>query len=145
MVLSSACCGMYEYKTFDSSIVLAQKSIFRQTSNIMRTKSQNLNASSLILNIFAQSIEARCLVENEDVVVAAPTGVAPTTSERSSILLPTRVPLILPVLRYSVLNGCNTQGVVALLGWINWMLNVEYKHATQLDTLVLFAIEWPMN
>ena len=30
---------------------------------------------------FAQSIEARCYVENEDVVGAAPSGDAPTTSE----------------------------------------------------------------
>ena len=31
--------------------------------------------------VFALSIEARCFVENEDVVGAAPTGDAPTTSE----------------------------------------------------------------
>ena len=48
----------------------------------------------------AQSIEARCWVENEDVVGAAPTGDAPTTSEWSTILLPTVVRLILKVLRY---------------------------------------------
>ena len=40
---------------------------------------------------FAQSIEARCYVENEDVVAAAPTGDAPTASELSTNLLPTRV------------------------------------------------------
>ena len=49
--------------------------------------------------VFAQSIEARCKVENEDVVGAAPTGDAPTTSELSTILLPTKVRLILEVLR----------------------------------------------
>ena len=38
-------------------------------------------------------------VENEDVVGAAPTGNAPTTSELSTILLPTKVRLILEVLR----------------------------------------------
>ena len=47
---------------------------------------------------FAQSIEARYHVENEDVDGAAPTGDAPTTSEWSTILLPTRVRLILEVL-----------------------------------------------
>ena len=47
---------------------------------------------------FAQSIEARCLVENEDVVGAAPAGDAPTVSEWSTILMPTEVPLILEVL-----------------------------------------------
>ena len=49
---------------------------------------------------FAKSIEARCSVENEDAVGAAPTGDAPTTSELSTILLPTKVRLILEVLRY---------------------------------------------
>ena len=38
------------------------------------------------LCLFAQSIEARCYVENEDVVGAVPTGDAPTTSEWSSLL-----------------------------------------------------------
>ena len=48
----------------------------------------------------AQSIEARYQVENEDVVGAAPIGDAPTTSEWSTILLPSRVRLILEVWRY---------------------------------------------
>ena len=51
--------------------------------------------------VFAQSIEARCQVEKEDVVGAAPTGDAPTTSELSTILLPTKERLILAVLRYN--------------------------------------------
>ena len=42
-------------------------------------------------------IEARCYVNNENVVGAAPTGDAPTTFEGSTILLPTKVPLILDV------------------------------------------------
>ena len=42
----------------------------------------NLNVSHLF---FAQSIEARRSVDNEDVVGAAPTGGAPTTSEWSTI------------------------------------------------------------
>ena len=50
--------------------------------------------------VFAESLEARCQVENEDVVGAAPTGDAPITSERSTILLPTKVRLILEILRY---------------------------------------------
>ena len=37
---------------------------------------------------FARTIEGRCYVENEDVVGAAPTGDAPTTSEWSTIVLP---------------------------------------------------------
>ena len=41
--------------------------------------------------VIAQFIEARCYVENEDVVGAVPTGNAPTTSEWSAIWLPTEV------------------------------------------------------
>ena len=70
-----------------------------QTSNIIHTKSQNFNVSRLAV-VFAQSIKARCWVENEDVVGAAPTGDAPTTSEWSTILLPTEVWLILEVWEY---------------------------------------------
>ena len=44
---------------------------------------------------FAEPLEARCQVENEDVVGAAPTGGASTKSEWSTILLPTNVRLIL--------------------------------------------------
>ena len=47
--------------------------------------------------VFAKT---RCKVENEDVVGAAPTGDAPTTSEWSTIFFPTKVCLILEVLRY---------------------------------------------
>ena len=43
--------------------------------------------------VFAQSIEARCYIENEEM----PTGDAPTTSEWSTILSPTGVQLILEV------------------------------------------------
>ena len=52
-----------------------------------------------------QSIEARCEVENEDVAWAAPTGDAPTTSEWPTILLPTKVQLILEVLQYFMLDN----------------------------------------
>ena len=41
--------------------------------------------SSRLEVVFAQSNEFRCLVENEDVVEAAPAGDAPTTSEWSTI------------------------------------------------------------
>ena len=49
--------------------------------------------------VFAQYIKARCKVENEDVVGAVPIGDAPTTSEWSTILLRTKVRLILEVWR----------------------------------------------
>ena len=50
--------------------------------------------------VFAQSNEARCLVENQDVVGAEPTDAALTTSESSTILLPDKVRLILETGRY---------------------------------------------
>ena len=56
--------------------------------------------SSRLVVVFAQSNGVRCEVENEDVVGAAPTGDAPTTSEWSTILLPTKVRLILDTWRY---------------------------------------------
>ena len=49
--------------------------------------------------VFSQSVEFSCLVENEDVGGAAPTGDAPTTFELSTILLPTKVRFILDVWR----------------------------------------------
>ena len=75
--------------------------MYRQISHIRRIQIPTLKFSSTRLSVvFAQSLEARCYVENEDVVGAAPTGDAPTTSEWSAILLPTKVRLILDVLRY---------------------------------------------
>ena len=57
-------------------------------------------SSSRLAVVFAQYIEAKCSVENEDVVWAVPTGDAPTTSEWSTIELPTKVRLILETWRY---------------------------------------------
>ena len=58
--------------------------------------------SSRLAVVFAQSNEARCLVENEDVVGAVLIGDAPTTSEWSTILLPTKVHLVLETWRYFI-------------------------------------------
>ena len=55
--------------------------------------------SSGLVVVFALSIEARCKVENEDVVGAAATG--DVTCEWSTILLPTKVLIILEVWQYS--------------------------------------------
>ena len=41
--------------------------------------------------VFAPSFEARCQVENDNVVGAARTGDAPTISDWSAILLPTKI------------------------------------------------------
>ena len=74
---------------------------YRQVSNIRRSKSPNLNISRLVLqlHVFAQSMKTRCKVENEDVVGVPPRGDAPTTSEWSTIVLPTKVRSILTVIK----------------------------------------------
>ena len=58
---------------------------YRQVSKISHAKSQNLNVSHLILQLSLPNPLKPCVVENEDVVGAAPTGDAPTTSEWSTI------------------------------------------------------------
>ena len=68
--------------------------IYRQISNISRTKSQNWNVSRLVL---LQYIEAMCWVGDEGVVGVASIGDTPTTSEWSTNLLPTKGRLILDV------------------------------------------------
>ena len=74
--------------------------MYHQICNTSRTKSQNVIFLSFRSSVvFAQSIEARCWVENEDVVGAAPTGDAPATSEWSKIWLPTYVRLTSKILR----------------------------------------------
>ena len=78
---------------------------YRQVSNIRCTKSQHLEKFSYCLAaVFAESLEARCQVEDEDVVGAALTGDAPTTSEWSTILLPTKVHLILEIYSTSIIK-----------------------------------------
>ena len=87
----------------DDSVMTYQYDFeYRNVSNIRRTKSQHLKDSRTayrLVAVFAEFLEARCWVENEVVVEAAPTGDTPTTSEWSTILLPTRARLILETLR----------------------------------------------
>ena len=68
---------------------------YRKLSNIRRAKSQNINDSRLVLHLSLPNLS----LPNEDVVGAAPTGDAPTTSEWSTIQLPTNVRLILKTWR----------------------------------------------
>ena len=81
---------------------------YRKTFSISRTKSQNFNVSCVLLS---WSLPNQSL----------PTGDAPTTSELSTILLPTKVRLILEVLRYlgywrnhidDLLKDCSTSSVL---------------------------------
>ena len=78
-----------------------RKEIFRSLPSNLQYKLHQIRKIKCFLSrlalVFALSIEARCYIENEDVVGAAPTGDAPTTSEWSTILLPTKVQLILEV------------------------------------------------
>ena len=57
---------------------------YRKLSNVRFTKSENLNVSRRAA-VFVKPIEARCEVDNEDVVGAAPRGDAPTTSASSTV------------------------------------------------------------
>ena len=71
----------------------------RKASSISRTKSPNLNVSHLVLQLsLPNPLKPNVKLRMEDVVEAAQTGDAPTTSELSTILLPTKVRLILEVL-----------------------------------------------
>ena len=65
--------------------------------------------------VFAESLEARCQVENEDVVGAAPTGDAPTTSEWSTILLSTKARLVLEILRYLIAYKVGEHACIVLI------------------------------
>ena len=88
---------------------LSAVNVYHQISNIRRTEYPTLKRLSYCLAaFFVEYPEARCQVENEDVVGAAPTGDAPTTSEWSTIVLPTKVRLILEVLWYISKNEQNT-------------------------------------
>ena len=70
--------------------------VYRKLSNIRYTKYKQLKwLSSPVAVVLAQSIEARCLVENEGVFGAAPTGDAPTSCEWSTSILPAKMRVIL--------------------------------------------------
>ena len=72
---------------------------YRKISNIRPTQNQNLNDSRLIMQLPLPN-PFKPYVENEDVVGAAPTGDTPTTSEWSTIVLPSKVRIILETWRY---------------------------------------------
>ena len=102
---------------------------YRQVSDIRRTKSQHLKDSHTVLRLsLLKSLEDIYEVDNEDVVGAAPTGDAPTTSEWSTILLSAKVRLILEVLRYILLCRrlwCSLMNVHNL--FLNWLFNYHNK------------------
>ena len=73
--------------------------------------------SSRLAAVFAQTTEAMCSVENEDVVGAVPTGDAPTPSEWSTILLPTKVRYIIEAWGYTVFSCALFACVIFWVGW----------------------------
>ena len=116
---------------------------YRQISNTSCTKSKNLKRFSFHpAIIFAQSIEARCWIENEDVVGAAPTGDAPTTSEWSVILMPTKVHIILEILRCFELTFAFSEALKGdrVAGIILWICPVnERLHYNVTPSLIGWA------
>ena len=83
--------------------ILCWRQNYSKTSCISRTKSQKSLVSSCSCLYPIHWSQVVITVKYEDVVGAAQTGNAPTTSEWSTILLHTKVRLILEVLRYGYL------------------------------------------
>ena len=89
--------GKWKQKTCAQQLISHRK-MYCKTSNISRTEYQRFNVFRLIMQLFLPNpLKPGVQVEDEDVVGAAPTGDAPTTSEWSTILLPTKVRLKLEV------------------------------------------------
>ena len=106
-----SCCGLHALAILSSHLWQHTAAgsnafnIYHKISNIRRTKSPNLNVSPLDLQLsLPNPMRPGVEVENEDVVGAAPTGDASTTSEWSTILLPTKVHLILETWHYICYN-----------------------------------------
>ena len=84
------------------------KLVYRQTSNMSRINSQNLNGLRLVVQLSLPNPLKLGIKSRMKTVGAAPTGDAPNTSEWSTILLPTNVRLILEVCGYLLFkNGMN--------------------------------------
>ena len=96
------CLSLLSFILMQSSAAMTQSiTITVKSLNIRCTKSQTLNVSHLILQLsLPNPMKPGVKSKNEDVVGAAPTGDAPTTSEWSTILLLTKVQLILETWRY---------------------------------------------
>ena len=93
LILVMACHGLH---SFGQSVPVPVN--YRQTSNISHTEFPNFIVSRLVVQLSLPN-PSKPGVENEDVAGAPPTGDAPTTSEWSTILLLTKMQLILEVWR----------------------------------------------
>ena len=108
---------------------------YRQLSNISRTQSPNINVSRLVLQLsLPNPLKPGCWVENEDVVGAAPTGDAPTTSEWSTIVLPTKACLILETLRQIY--------YLYICYYFNWHRNSLICQSVIHDSAYLSSLMW---
>ena len=87
------------------SVSLVHRVVTVKSSNIRRIKSQNISASCLVLQLFLPN------PLKPHVVGAAPAGAAPTTSEWSTNLLPTKVRLILEIW------WCLSGGILIYQSW----------------------------
>ena len=115
-------------------------SSYSQTYNIRGTDSPKLKCfTSRHAVVFAHSIEARCQVENADSVGAAPTGYPPTTSEWS-ILLPTKMRLILEVWWYMKHNG-----IWYTISNYLAMIKIRFNWDTHEDVIHLFHVTSMQN
>ena len=77
--------------------------VHHQFSNIRGTQSPYINISRLVLRLsLPNPLKPGIKLRIEDVVGAAPTGAAPTTSEWSTISLPSNVRFILETLWYLI-------------------------------------------
>ena len=99
----------------------------------MRIKLQNLNVSGLVLQLSLPN-PLKPDVENEDVVGVAPTGDALSTYEWSTVLLPTKVRLILEVWRYMLPNGCYTPSMSIHVIYSSRYLSTEQPLRTKAYT-----------
>ena len=84
-----------KFDAIDDHVLMCHSSPLHQLpSNLLYNPHQNQTLkcfSSRLAVAFAPSTKARCWVENRDVGGATPTGDAPSTSEWSTNLLPTKV------------------------------------------------------
>ena len=96
------CGSHYIYTVCCASVCYALSLyIYRKFSNIRRTRSQNLNVSHLILQLFLCNILKPGAIYWSQVLGGyRPICVPPATSEWSTIVLPTKVWLILEVWLY---------------------------------------------
>ena len=130
-------CPDYQYRSFITQLM----AIYRQTSNTRRIKFQNSNASRLVLQLSLPDPLKPC-IKNEDVIGAAPTGGAPITSEWSTILLHTKVRLILEVWRYThIISGNICMNIT--VGNVCFNVNVRtscYDTHIQLTSRVIYFV-----